>query len=151
VFPWKIWERACATGSSLGVLSRTPGSYNHIIFYELALSLVIYPFSVILFSWVAPSIITQPFWCPREHPKGTSSRACALPYIPGEHLRVTFDRILRNSGGACALPTLPSHVTSKGLPWKGGVRACTNGSCAISAASGDVTSGSSSSNVSWLC
>ena len=25
------------------------------------------------------------------------------------------------------------HVTSKGHPWKGGVRACANGSCAISA------------------
>ena len=44
------------------VLSRTAGSYNLIIFYELALSLVICPFPPILFSWVAPSIITQPFF-----------------------------------------------------------------------------------------
>ena len=32
--------------------------------------------------------------CPREHPKGTSDRACTLAYFPGEALRVTFDRIL---------------------------------------------------------
>ena len=61
-FPWKIWERACGTGSVLGVLSRTTGSYNLIIFYELALSLVICPFPAILFSWGAPSIITHPFF-----------------------------------------------------------------------------------------
>ena len=46
------------TGSALGVLSRTSGSYNLIIFYELALSLVICPFPTVLFSWGAPSIIT---------------------------------------------------------------------------------------------
>ena len=46
------------TGSALGVLSRTSGPYNLIIFYELALSLVICPFPTVLFSWGAPSIIT---------------------------------------------------------------------------------------------
>ena len=49
-------------GSALVVLSRTSGSYSLIIFYELALSLVICPFPAILFSWRAPSIITQPFF-----------------------------------------------------------------------------------------
>ena len=39
-FPWKICERACTTGSVLGVLSRTFASYYHF----LALSLVICPF-----------------------------------------------------------------------------------------------------------
>ena len=61
-FPWKIWERECATGSVIGVLSRTSASYNLIICYELALSLVICPFPAILCSWGAPSIITQPFF-----------------------------------------------------------------------------------------
>jgi hypothetical protein len=42
-------------GSALGVLSRTSAS---MIVYELTLSLVICPFSAILFSWGAPSIIT---------------------------------------------------------------------------------------------
>ena len=50
------------TGSALGVLSRTSGSYNLIIFYELALSLVFCPFPAILFSWGALSMITQPFF-----------------------------------------------------------------------------------------
>ena len=59
--PLKIWERACAIGSALGVLSRTSGSYNLIIFYELALSLVFCPFPAI-FSWGMLSIITQPFF-----------------------------------------------------------------------------------------
>jgi hypothetical protein len=60
-FHWKSPVCACAIGSALGVLSRTSGSYNLIIFYELALSLVICPFPAILFSWGVPSIITQPF------------------------------------------------------------------------------------------
>jgi hypothetical protein len=46
------------TGSALVVLSRTSGSYNLIIFYKLALSLVICTFPAILCSWGAPSIIT---------------------------------------------------------------------------------------------
>jgi len=45
-----------------GVLFMTSGSYSFIIVYELALSLVICPFPAILFSWGAPSIITQPFF-----------------------------------------------------------------------------------------
>jgi hypothetical protein len=49
-------------GSALGVLSRTSGSYSLIIFYELALSLIICPFPAILFTLRAPSIITQPFF-----------------------------------------------------------------------------------------
>ena len=61
-FPWKIWERAYAIESAHGVLSRTFGSYNLIIFYELALSLASCPFPALLFSWGAPSIITQPFF-----------------------------------------------------------------------------------------
>ena len=44
------------------MLSRTSGSYSLIIFYELALSLVICPFPAILNSWGVPSIITQPFF-----------------------------------------------------------------------------------------
>jgi hypothetical protein len=36
--------------------------YSLIIFYELALSLVVCPFPAILNSWGAPSIITQPFF-----------------------------------------------------------------------------------------
>ena len=40
------------------VLSRTSASYNLIIFYEIAFSLVICPFPAILFSLGAPSIIT---------------------------------------------------------------------------------------------
>jgi hypothetical protein len=65
------------------------------IFYELALSLVICPFPAILFSWGAPSIITQPFFvCVREHPMGTFDRVCALPYFPGEAMRVTFDEVI---------------------------------------------------------
>ena len=63
-FRWKIWEHACTIASAICVLSRTSGSYNLIIFYELALSLVICPFPAILFSLGAPSIIAQPFfWC----------------------------------------------------------------------------------------
>ena len=61
-FPWRGGVRACVIGSALGVLSRTSGSYNLIIFYELVLSLVICPFPAILFLWGAPSIITQPFF-----------------------------------------------------------------------------------------
>ena len=61
-FPWKIWERAYAIESALRVLSRTFGSYNLIIFCELALSLVFCPFPALLFSWGSPSIITQPFF-----------------------------------------------------------------------------------------
>ena len=57
-----MWERACTIESAIGVLSRTSGSYNLIIFYELALSLVFCPFPALLFSWGAPSIITQPFF-----------------------------------------------------------------------------------------
>ena len=86
-FPWKGRVRAYATRSCAisdqtstigltlenmgarmrdrkfpGVLSMTSGSYSFIIVYELALSLVICPFPAILFSWGAPSIITQPFF-----------------------------------------------------------------------------------------
>ena len=59
---------------------------------------------------------------PREHPKGTSGREFALPYFPGEALRVMFDdvifgekaplvRILSNFGCAWAQP-------SKGTPFR---------------------------------
>jgi hypothetical protein len=75
----------------------------------------------------------------REHPKGTSSRAFALPYFPGEALRVMFDdvisvekaplgRILRNfrcvnisdgaKSGATENDFTGSHVTGIGPDWK---------------------------------
>ena len=60
-FPWKIWQRACTTGSALGMLSRTSASYILIIFHELALSLVFSSFLATLLSWGAPWIITQPW------------------------------------------------------------------------------------------
>jgi hypothetical protein len=53
----RMCDRTCPC-----VLSRSSGSYNLIIFYDLTLSLVICPFPAILFSWGAPSIITQPFF-----------------------------------------------------------------------------------------
>jgi hypothetical protein len=67
---WKIWKKLVILRTSpfTGYLLLpchfifSIVSYNLIIFYKLALSLVICPFPAILFSWRAPSIITQPFF-----------------------------------------------------------------------------------------
>ena len=63
-FPWMRCAH-CSISALVGPFhrkwrhqaSRDPGSYNLIIFYELALSLVFCPFHAILFSWGVPSII----------------------------------------------------------------------------------------------